>query len=453
MLVKILEILLGIVVVWFGIGLVDLVRRLLYRPNMSKIQYFKDKDGKIVIYHGVNVCNYSKRSPDLMPWHTHEDYDKLKKWGINLVRFVVAWEGIEPRKREYDYTYLAKMCSHIKYLGSIGIDVIIDLHQDAYARKYAGNGFPAWACMDEGASFKEQRPWYMNYLQPATIMAFRNFWKSDDLQYRYMLMLRTVYRQIKDMDNVIGIDIINEPFPNLPWIRRFERKYLTEFYGKAAAALLAEGCKKTLFFEPWMYTSTGMPTYLRFKYATVKKSYMPHYYAPLAERHGVYKDIDTALLKWALRIKAKEAQVFGTPLLFGEWGISDTCMRYLDYMRDFIGLCESYGASWVWWAYDMERDSDHGLLDNNKAGKSYFKELCHVYPQRIAGSSPKYSHTDKMFCLEYDNTDIPGYTVIFIPEGLTYIVESSQTCEPYGNTLIVRNNQEKVTKVALHYNK
>ena len=58
-----------------------------------------------------------------------------------------------------------------------------------------------------------------------------------------------------------------------------------------------------------------------------------------------------------------------------------------------------------------------------------------------------------MFCLEYDNTDIPGYTVIFIPEGLTYIVESSQTCEPYGNTLIVRNNQEKVTKVALHYNK
>lgn len=31
----------------------------------------------------------------------------LKSWGINSLRLYLAWEGFEPKKGEYNYTYLS----------------------------------------------------------------------------------------------------------------------------------------------------------------------------------------------------------------------------------------------------------------------------------------------------------------------------------------------------------
>lgn len=453
MFTKIIILISSIVALWLLINIADFVRRLLYKPNINKINYFKDKDGRIIIYHGINVCNYSKHSPDLLPWHQPQDYDKLNKWGFNLVRFVINWDGIEPERDKYDMAYLSKICDHIKYLGSIGVSVIVDIHQDLYSKKYSGNGFPLWACIDGGKPFKRQEPWNMNYLQPATIAAFRHFWKNDELQYKYINMVKLVASSVENFDNVVGIDIINEPFPALPWIRVFERKWLTEFYKKVSIALMLSSYKKIMFFEPWMCTSAGIPTYLNLKNLPIKAAYMPHSYPSLNEQQGKYTKLHSFWHKRAVSIKAKEAQIFGTPLLFGEWGISMDCQGWKTYTNDFLRLCETYGASWIWWSYDMEQHSGFGIVDNNKNDREYISKLSHVYPQKIAGSNPKFSHTEDTFYLEYDNTGVPGNTVVFVPDGFEYIVSTNIKYARNGNTYVFENTLDPVSKITITYHK
>ena len=453
MIMTLLYLIAGIASLWVLVGLAGLLQRVIRKPIPANTRYFRDSDGRIVIYHGVNVSNYSKNSfPDNLPWHQPEDYDKLKKWGFNLVRFTVFWANIEPEKNKYDIDYLKQVCEHIRYLESIGIDVIVDIHQDLYSKKYSGDGAPAWACLDGGKPFKQQTPWNLNYLQPATRAAIKNFWKSEDLQNRYIEMLKIVAKQVEDLDNVIGIDVMNEPFPNLPWIRRFEKKWLTNFYRKMATSLLVAGYKKIMFFEPWMCTSTGIPTYLDFKSESVKTGYMPHCYISLDENQKKYSGLQAWWMKQAIRIKAAEAQLFDTPLLFGEWGIPMTCEGYADYINDFTGLCDQYGASWVWWSYDMEQHCGFGLIDNDKNDRDYINRLARVYPQKIAGNNPKITRTDNFLYLEYTSTGVSGDTIVFAPDGYRYDVSTNVSYKKEDNTIVFQNTCNKV-KITIMYRK
>ena len=101
----------------------------------SALPHLLDEDGRIVLYHGVNVSNYSKYAPDFLPWHTREDFAQLQDWGFNLARYLVFWEAIEPEDGCFDEAYLAATLERIGWLGELGIDALVDLHQDLYARR------------------------------------------------------------------------------------------------------------------------------------------------------------------------------------------------------------------------------------------------------------------------------------------------------------------------------
>jgi endoglycosylceramidase len=448
MLLKILGVFGACVVGYLLTHVFGFIKKLLYIPNISKTIHFKDSAERSIIYHGVNICNYSKHSEDYLPWHKEEDYARLKAWGINLVRFTVFWDAIEPKRNECDFDYLKKVSEHVELLGRYGIDVILDIHQDVYSKKFNGNGFPLWAVLDEGKPFKAQKEWALGYLQPAVQATAKNFWRSADLKVRYQSVIRLLAEDVGKLPNVIGIDIFNEPFPYLPILFNFEKKYLSKFYKEAL--VLADACryKKPLFFEPWMCASAGIPTYLDPELCKGNSVYFPHSYLPLAESRKNYGKFYKLITAIGCRIRAKEAQLFNSPLIYGEWGIAPNVKGYLNYAFDFIELAEKYQASWIWWSYDKIQHSGNGLIDNTGKEQEIVRVLSHVYPQKIAGKNFQYSNSLGEFLLTYDNVGIVEPTVVYVPERLMHTVKSNCRYEVSGNLFMFYN--DAVLKPEIH---
>ena len=60
-----------------------------------------------------------------------------------------------------------------------GIFVLLDFHQDGYAPKYNGNGFPDWMAIDDGLPNPPDAVFPLYYIQnPAMQRAFENFWAN-----------------------------------------------------------------------------------------------------------------------------------------------------------------------------------------------------------------------------------------------------------------------------------
>jgi endoglycosylceramidase len=391
------------------------IKKLFYSPEKNKSQFIRDKDCRIAIYHGVNVSNYSKASVGNLPWQAKEDFARLKDWGFNLVRYLIFWSAVEPTKGNYDAQYIQNTVERLKWLQDLGIDVIVDVHQDLFNKKYTGNGFPDWTVNDGGIPFTPRQPWNMNYFEPALIASYNNFWKSEELKSSYIAMVKYVLTNVDSMSNVIGIDVMNEPF--LGTIPNFEKITLTDFYNKIQDMMIEGNFKSEMFFEPMMYTSGGIPTNLKF----VPKrdcSYYPHYYDAFCHEGKAYSKLNKAILIRSIAIKEKEAQLFDTPLLFGEFGISSAVGNYLDYLRDFVDINNAGLNGWTYFTYDKTSSDDFGIVNDDGTETERMKVLVCLYPQRIAGDNPVVDYGTDYFTLKYDSKPadcVSGVTEIFIP--------------------------------------
>lgn len=378
------------------------------------VPLLQDGDGRIVLYHGVNVSNYSKYAPDFLPWHSPDDFALIRDWGFNLVRYLVFWEAIEPAPGAYNDAYIEATLERIGWLEALGIDVLVDLHQDLYARPFGGNGFPEWTIDDGGHAFTPREPWNLNYMEPAVRASYRNFWTSDDLRGRYIAMVAYLLGHIEGQANVVGLDIMNEPWP-APLLG-FERRILTPFYTEIQEMKRLEGFTTPLYFEPVIYTSTGWPSRLRFK-PDPDAVYAPHYYDVLCHEGFRYTVFGRCLMRRGVHIKMKEARRFGVPLLYGEIGISTDVPGYGEFLDDFLGLLRRYHIGWVCYGMDKTTHSAFGLLDEN--GEPRYDLLRHyvfVYPQRVAGRNIETQYENERFTLAYDPIETDAPTVIAIPE-------------------------------------
>jgi len=397
------------------------LKKLFWKPEKNKTIFLRDKLGRIAIYRGLNVSNYSKYSSDFLPWQTKEDFARLKDWGFNIVRYMVFWHAVERVKGTYDDQYIANTVERIRWLQELGINVIIDFHQDLYCAKYSGLGFPEWAANDGGISFTRKHPWNLNYFEPAVVAALNNFWRSNDLQTAYINMLSYFISRVDEFDNVVGIDVLNEPF--LGTIPDFEENVLTDFYQRIQVMMNENNFKSELFFEPEIYTSGGIPSSLEFR-PDRDCTFYPHYYDPFCHENSAYSKLNKWLLKRALSIKEREAQVYRVPLMIGEFGISPKVRGYLDYLNDFVRLTNESLTGWTYYTYDKTNWSDFGVINPDGSETDKLKALVSLYPQKIAGSNPAVEYGagnrgEKYFVLKYDTSDVEretGTTEIFIPK-------------------------------------
>jgi hypothetical protein len=383
-----------------------------YNPDR---QYFiRDSSNRICIYHGLNVDNRTKNSNNGMAdtcAKSSEDFKIMADMGFNLARHLWHWEAIEKQQGIYDTFYIQRKIKRIEWMRQSNIDVVVDLHQDLFAQRYTGNGFPDWAINDVSIPFTPQQPWNKNYLEPAVIMAYDNFWKSDTLQQKYVEVLKYVVDAVDTLPNVIGVDVMNEPF--IAIAKNFESRVLTDLYKKCQQVF--KGKRVKMFYEPWMGTSTGISSFLRFK-PQVDAVYFPHYYDPLCDAGKPYTDGNKFSLSIAMRLKMAEAEKFRVPMLYGEWGYSNRSYNYLEGIDDFLNMCDTYRIGWSYWSFDDVKANDiFGLYDEDGNAMPVLKRLIRIYPQKIAGEDPNWKYAYGKFEMEYFATDTVNTTNVFVP--------------------------------------
>ncbi len=198
-------------------------------------QRFIDSSGRQIILHGINVIN--KDPGERYLCGIGEDvYRKLYRWGFNVVRLGILWDGLEPESGVYDEEMFRCVDQHLAWAAKYGVYVILDMHQDLYSVKYS-DGAPEWATLDEGLLHQRGALWSDAYLlSPAIQRAFDNFWKNAPapdgigIQDHYAALWKKIAERYAGNPTVIGYDLMNEPFPGSQ--ARQYVKAMVEAYGR-----------------------------------------------------------------------------------------------------------------------------------------------------------------------------------------------------------------------------
>ena len=246
-----------------------------------------DNLGRERIFHGVNVIYKSK------PWYpvidrfdytysfNEDDINIIKNLGLNVIRLGVMWPGVEPNKGFYNMTYLNLMKNIIKKLEKNGIYVLVDFHQDSLSEYFCGEGIPDWVIKNSNFPIplglpynKHGKPsrkdclskkWWEYQFSYEAGMMYQKLYTDDTLIDSFLGYWSIVAETFKNSDNVIGYEIINEPWagniyedPLLLLQKHADKKYLQPFYDKVYNNISKYLDDKLLFFESVTWDIDGV---------------------------------------------------------------------------------------------------------------------------------------------------------------------------------------------------
>ena len=194
-------------------------------PLGQQGRWVTDAHGRVVVLHGVNMVY--KRPP----YHPAaigfgaDDARFLRDEGFNTVRLGIIYNGVEPSPGSYDDAYLAEIARSVRDARRRErIFVMLDFHQDLYNERFQGEGWPDWAVQDDGLPAEPKAGFPANYtVMPALNRAFDHFWANDPgpggvgLQDRYAAAWRHVAARFRGERDLMGYDLINEPWPGTGW--------------------------------------------------------------------------------------------------------------------------------------------------------------------------------------------------------------------------------------------
>jgi hypothetical protein len=213
---------------------------------------FKDAQGRTLILRGVNLAGDSKipampsADPRMVSYvgrpfpldQADEHFRRLASWGLTFERLIVPWEAVEHAgPGHYDTAYLDYLHEVVRLARDHGIRIIIDPHQDGFSRMFGlGDGAPFWA--GEAVGLGPEPPeapgqpprnyWPPTGARHGALTMDTLFWAGNDfapgltvdgqpvqdyLQGHFINAVRAVAERLKDLDNVVGYDMYNEPTP------------------------------------------------------------------------------------------------------------------------------------------------------------------------------------------------------------------------------------------------
>ncbi|KAI8378038.1 glycoside hydrolase superfamily [Radiomyces spectabilis] len=250
-------------------------------------RWFKDSTGRTLLMRGVNVCGSSKLPTHPYPGSTHlydeklfwdhrgvsfvgrpfplkeadEHFNRLRAWGLTLIRFLVPWEALEHQgPGQYDEEYIDYLRELIALMPKYGLKCMIDPHQDTWSRFSGGSGAPGWTFEVAGMNirnFKETGAayvhntnavpgdplpmvWPTNYTKLASCTMFTLFFGGDTfaaehtyqggsiqqfLQKSFIQAFQHLAKRLVDLSAVMGFEVMNEPHPGyigLPTLREYD---------------------------------------------------------------------------------------------------------------------------------------------------------------------------------------------------------------------------------------
>jgi endoglycosylceramidase len=393
-------------------------------------RWITDVDGRITVLHGLNmVYKRPPYAPDAVGFGD-DDAAFLASEGYNTVRVGLIYKAVEPSPGAYDDAYLARIERTVNTLGRHGIVSLLDFHQDMYNERFQGEGWPDWAIQDDGLPPQPQNGFPANYLlMPALQRAFDHFWANDPgpggvgLQDRYAAAWRHVAQRFRTNRNVLGYDLLNEPWPGSTWQQcaqpagcpEFDAR-LSEFVQRVRTAIRSVDPTTLVWYEPNVLFNNGPDTNLAdFPDPSLGMSF--HDYCLTAnEGGGGYSEDCKTFDSLVFSNAEKRSEATGDALLLTEFGATDDRGSLLG----VLSLADRNMMSWQEWHYcgcDDPTTTGSGdkqaiVLDPAKppAGKNLKTSTLDVvtrpYPQAVAGvpQSWAFDPDSRQFSLAFDPT-------------------------------------------------
>ncbi|MCX4028604.1 glycoside hydrolase family 5 protein [Endozoicomonas sp. SM1973] len=392
------------------------------KPDQSR--YITDPHGRSLVLHGLNTSSSAKSAPNRLPWIEEKDVARAaNNWGFNFVRFLIFWDRLEPAPGVYDQQYLAEIAERVRWYAKHNMYVLLDMHQDLYALQFGGDGAPDWATVTDGLPVAVRSPWWLTYLELGVTRAFDNFWDGSGshsyLQQHYANAWQQVAKYFKDSPNVIGYDLMNEPYGGSSLWPLFEPLKLKPFYDRVISRIRAVDNDTWLFIEPQAFgVNFGVASTLGViddpRQGNSRIVYAPHFYPVLVHEGAAYKGNVLAFKSWP-DARVKELNKMKVPLVVGEFGISPNQEGALRFVNDVTTMADHMGASWAFWSNDP---GSWAPTDGEGKETVLVDGLVRVYPRAVAGQivSFLYEPNKKEFTLTFNhNPQITAPTEIYIP--------------------------------------
>gem|GEM_PF-1031996 len=431
---------------------------------------FRDCEGRLVYFRGVNVGSNAKLPP-FLPFEDPKWWDLLSSWGYNMVRLTIFWEAVEPEPGVYDQEYLDKIEEMVDEASKKGIYVLLDMHQDQYSRHLKGDGAPYWA-LPKSVDPKDNsgiagKYWFSAYFVSSDVrLSFANFFQSDDLKEHYYNSWKEVAKRVGDNPYVLGYDIMNEPFggeiPNDDG--EFENGYLLPFYQEAISSIREVDPDAIGFVEPAIVDL----------YASKLRSfdhdglvYAAHLYRSFSWRAWLDPINKIVSFGSLLDLQSDKAEELGMPLFIGEfgvpWNVNPIWGRDRQ-VNEAMNALEEKFISNAYWDFSVENGSiwneeDYSIIDDEGRPRGIDVNV-RPYVRRLLGS-PIYQSFDpdsKDYSLVFEGSSGRAPTIIHVPEDIHYpdgfVVCISDGCMRYNKSkgeLWYLPGQELPGQQGLHY--
>ncbi len=180
-----------------------------------------DASGRTVLIHGLN--SVAKSAPFLSSSDGTNlggaDLDRVTRDGFNGIRLGVWPASVSPQPGVIDHDYVAAVRTRVDQLAARGLWVILDFHQDVFW------GMPGWATTPEAAALSDQTPagldigWAAAYASPRSTRQWDDWWANAAVTPglgvvdAYGIGVAAIAEATKDAPNVVGLELINEPYP------------------------------------------------------------------------------------------------------------------------------------------------------------------------------------------------------------------------------------------------
>ncbi|WOO87631.1 cellulase family glycosylhydrolase [Mollicutes bacterium LVI A0039] len=445
-----------------------------------------DDFGRERIFHGMNMVykGHMDEKTNLMEYKANwddSDFDWLQANGFNLVRLGIIWAAIEPECNKIDEQYLQWVESVVDSLAKRDIFVYLDMHQDLYGEKF-GDGAPKWATLDDGCEHYDNGIWSDAYLlSDAVKHSFDNFWANKELangegiQDHFASLWGKVVTRFAKYDNIIGYDLLNEPFNGSsglelflgllysyasitgkelspgeliglfqddeqkmqmllevdnydlyqqmteqvgPMLADFDSVTLTEFYKKVTKAIRKVTDKGLILTENSYFSNMGIQAQIK-SVDDQYQVYAPHGYDLVVDSPAVGLSSNNRI-KVIFDRHLNVQNELKCPVIIGEWGAHyahSEALGHIDYIQN---LFDENKWSNTYWDYNR-----------NISEYPVVKHLIRPYPMAVAGDIDCFSYDSeqKLFKMTWNSNEGAGkqQTEIFIP-GAVDSIQATDKC-------------------------
>ncbi len=406
-------------------------------PISTTGTWLTNSQGQVVLLHGLNeVYKEAPFEPSAAGFNS-DDAAFLAANGFNVVRLGVIWAGVEPQPGVYDRAYIKSIQNTVQTLAAHGIYTILDFHQDEYSSAYGGQGAPAWASQSGGLPNTSLSFPINEFLDPAETHAWDSFWSNSQapnglgLEDNYTQMLETVAGSFNGNTDVLGYEIMNEPYPGSQAIPTllgspfFDTEELNPFYDQGAQAIRAVDPNTPIFYEQNLISDFGIPTKLGAVDAT-NTVFSYHNYLPNYVPVPVIEDlvVDEA---------QTYAKVLGIPAFMTEFGATNSQSS----LSASTQPVDADLTGWTEWTYSGQGDITTAGNPNTESlvydpaqpptgdnvNTANLTTLAEPYPQTVSGTPTSMSFTGGTFTFSYSTQRADGtgsfaagaQTVISVP--------------------------------------